>query len=297
MSRKMHADELLIDERLVKQLIANQFPKWLSSELKVVRPWGTDNAMFKLGDDKVVRLPRISSAADNLQKEIFSLLRLSNQLSLPIPQIISRGIPGESYPFIWTINTWLEGENPGENNKVEMEQAALDLAKFIADMQSVDSKGAHLSVRGKSLMTRDESTKKSIKLLDDIYDVQLLSNIWEESLSQSEWKNDPVWIHGDLHPGNILVKSGKISGVIDFGLSGIGDPACDMKVAWTFLDKGGRSKFRAAVQTDDATWARGRSWAFTMGVVAYPYYKETNPEFAKIAKRAIDEVIADYSCL
>jgi len=258
MSRKMHADELLIDERLAKQLIASQFPKWSNCDLELVRSCGTDNIMFRLGDDKVVRLPRTPSAAESLQKEIFSVARLANHARLTIPQVIGEGVPGEYYPFVWTINTWLEGE------------------------------------RGKSLMTRKESTKKSIQLLDDIYDTQVLHSIWEKSISQPEWIKDPVWIHGDLHPGNILVRDEKISGIIDFGLSGIGDPACDMMVAWTFLDKKGREKFRTIVQADDATWIRGRGWAFTMGVVAYPYYKETNPEFAEIAKRAIDEVVADY---
>ncbi len=123
----------------------------------------------------------------------------------------------------------------------------------------------------------------------------MLNKIWKSSLEIPEWSGKPVWIHGDLHSGNILAKNGEITAIIDFGLSGIGDPACDMMVAWTMLDAESRKTFHNIVKPDDNTWDRGRGWAFALGVLGYPYYRKSNPAFARIAKESLDAVIADYS--
>jgi aminoglycoside phosphotransferase (APT) family kinase protein len=128
-----------------------------------------------------------------------------------------------------------------------------------------------------------------------VIDVGAASSAWDAALRAAEWRRPPVWIHGDLQAGNLLVEQGRLSAVIDFGCLGVGDPACDLTVAWTLLAGESRDAFRAALPVDDATWARGRGWALSVGLIALPYYETTNPVLAGIARRAIAEVLADHA--
>jgi aminoglycoside phosphotransferase (APT) family kinase protein len=130
--------------------------------------------------------------------------------------------------------------------------------------------------------------------LHTIVDVKTATIVWEKALANpSLWNNAPVWIHADLHAGNILVKESKITAVIDFGMAGIGDPACDIMTAWTMLSDQTRTIFRSIVNVDNATWERGRGWALSFGLIALPSYKDTNPVLANIALNTINEVLAD----
>lgn len=290
---KMHADEIDINTSLVRQLLANQFKDWANLPLQVIRPEGTDNAMYKLGDDKVVRLPRTKGSAVSLEKERLLLPELAHHLPIAIPAIYRQGIPEADYPCPWLICEWLEGKTPIDENMLDHHQAAIDLGNFVSAMHKINLSNGPKCRRGQPISARDQETREGIASLRNMYDVSLLTDLWESVLEEPEWSEAPVWIHGDLHAGNLLAKDGRVMAVIDFGLAGVGDPACDIMVAWTFLTAETRNVFRSIVQPDDATWARGRGWALHLGIVGYPYYRTTNPIFANIAKRAIDEVIAD----
>ena len=293
---KMHVDEVGSDALLVRRLLAAQFPQWADLSIDPVHSAGTDNALYRLGDDKVVRLPRIQVAAGQVAKEHAWLPRLAPLLTLPIPVPLAKGIPGESYPWQWSVYRWLEGESATVERIADPCQAAMELAQFIAALQRIDPTGgpppgAHNSFRGVPLATRDTATRSAISTLRGTLDVAAATSAWDAALQASAGDDAPVWIHGDLQPGNLLVQDGHLSAVIDFGCLGVGDPACDLIVAWNLLSAESRDVFRAALEVDDATWARGGGWALSIGLIALPYYQATNPVLAGISRYAIDEVL------
>jgi len=220
-------------------------------------------------------------------------------LPLTIPVPLAKGPPGEGCPWHWSIYRWLEGENATIERIVDPGQAARDLAHFITSLQQIDPMhgpppGSHNSFRGEPLALRDSETRAAIATLHSTLDADAATAAWEAALQAPAWDGPPVWIHGDLQSGNLLVERGRLSAVIDFGCLGVGDPACDVMTAWLFLSAETRDLFRAAMPVDDATWARGRGWALSVGLIALPYYQSTNPVLAGIARRAIAEVLADH---
>jgi aminoglycoside phosphotransferase (APT) family kinase protein len=296
---KMHADEVDIDVALMSRLLVAQFPQWADLPIKRVHSAGTDNALYRLGSDMVVRLPRIEAATGQVDKEQQWLPKLAPHLPLAVPVPLALGIPGEGYPWHWSIYRWLEGENATIERIADFGQAARDLAHFIAALQQIDPTGAplpgvHNSFRGVPLSMRDAETRAAIAALDGILDTHTVRAAWETALQAPAWQGSPIWIHGDLSPLNLLIQRGQISAIIDFGCLGVGDPACDLQIAWNLLSVETRDIFRATLSVDDATWARGRGWALSVGLIALPYYQTTNPALTAIARRAIAEVLADY---
>jgi aminoglycoside phosphotransferase (APT) family kinase protein len=299
-SGKMHIDEVDIDTALVRRLLAAQFPQWADLPVVLVHSAGTDNAIYRVGSDMAVRLPRIEGATGQVDKERQWLPRLALLLPLAIPVPLAKGTPGEGYPWQWSVYQWLKGENATNERIADPAQAARDLAHFITALQRIDptdgpSPGSHNSFRGVPLATRDVETRAAIASLDGMLDTYSVTAAWDAALQTPAWDGPPVWIHGDLSPLNLLVQHGRLSAVIDFGCLGVGDPACDLQVAWNLLSAQTRDVFRAALVVDDATWARGRGWALSVGLIALPYYQSTNPVLAGIARRAIDEVLTDHT--
>jgi aminoglycoside phosphotransferase (APT) family kinase protein len=297
---KMHADELDIDPPLVARLIATQFPQWADLPLSPVRSAGTDNAIYRLGDEMAVRLPRIAGAVGDVEKEQCWLPRLSPHLPLAIPTPLGLGRPDEGYPWPWSVCRWLDGESAQDRRIPHDEQVARDLADFIAALQRIDtagwpSPGPPNSPRGGPLSRRDANTRAAIAALSGRVDTADLTLAWEAAIQAPGWDGPPVWTHGDLLPGNLLVHDGRISAVIDFGCLGIGDPACDLIAAWALLSAPARAIFREALAVDEATWARGRGWALSIGLIALPYYQDTNSVFAATASRMIAEVLAEHA--
>lgn len=293
-THKMHANEADIDVALVKRLLELQFPQWAGLSIEPVKSAGTDNAIYRLGNDMAVRLPRIEEAAVHVDKEYQWLPQLASHLPLAIPVPLAKGEPAEGYPWAWSIYRWLDGETATVDCIMDLRQTAIDLGKFVTALHAVDASRGPISSRGLPLISRDEETRAAINALVGIYDTDAITEIWDAALAEAPWQGSPVWIHGDFHESNLLVQQGKLTAVIDFGIAGVGDPACDMMVAWTLLSEETRNLFREMVQVDDATWARGRGWALSFGVVALPYYEKTNPVLARSAGRTIDEVLADY---
>ncbi|MFN8484522.1 MAG: aminoglycoside phosphotransferase family protein [Anaerolineae bacterium] len=297
-AKKMHADEVDTDEALVRRLLQSQFPHWAELPIAAVESAGTDNALYRLGGDMVVRLPRIHWAAGQVEKEGRWLPRLAPRLPLAVPLPLALGTPGAGYPWHWSVCRWLEGENATAATLADPRRAAADLAQFITALQRVDADGGpppgpHNSERGVPLAMRDDATRAAISALRGAIDTDAAAAAWGAALHAPEWRGAPVWIHGDLQPGNLLVQHGALSAVIDFGCLGVGDPACDLMAAWTLLTADSRAVFRAELAADDATWARGKGWALSFGLIALPYYQISNPVLATIGRRAIAEVLAD----
>ncbi len=290
---KMHDGEVETDAALVGRLLAAQFPQWAGLPIAPLHSAGTDNAIYRLGDDMAVRLPRIESATGQVEKERRWLPLLAPRLPLPIPVPLATGTPGAGYPWQWAIYQWIEGENATIARIADLGQAARDLARFIAALQRIDPVGGPPSSRGDPLATRDEDTRDAIASLAGLLDTDAATAAWEAALQAPIWDGPPVWTHGDLQPLNLLVKGGRLSAIIDFGILGVGDPACDLIVAWSLLSAEARAVLRTALPVDDATWARGRGWALSVGLIALPYYQHTNPALADISRRAIAEVLAD----
>jgi aminoglycoside phosphotransferase (APT) family kinase protein len=294
---KMHADEIEIDLPLVKRLLAAQFPQWASLPLQPVQPFGTDNALFRLGAHMVVRMPRTERTGQTLEKERKWLPRLAPRLRVAVPIPLAEGMPDEGYPFTWSVYQWLEGENATIDRVTDVNQLAVDLAQFLAAMRRIDatdgpSPGPHNFFRGASLAARDEATRAAIAYLGQKFHTNELISAWEAGLAAPEWDRPPVWIHGDLDSRNLLVKGGRLCAVIDFGGLGIGDPACDVMVAWKLFSKEARNVFRRQLSVDDATWRRSRGWALSQAVIALSYYTlETNPTLVLEAQRWITEIL------
>ncbi len=294
----MHADEIEIDNRLVARLIESQFPQWANRPISRIPSTGTDNAIFRLGGDLAVRLPRIQHAAERIEKEWLWLPRLGPYLPLRVPVPLARGSPGEGYPWEWTVCRWLVGENAARARLSDLSQAANDLARFILALRSIDlaggpPPGTHNAFRGVALAERDGETREAVHALDGMFDTRAVTRAWEQALGVPAWQSAPQWIHGDISAGNLLVVDGRLAGVIDFGCLGIGDPACDLMIGWTLFSGETRQAFRAAVAVDEATWERGRGWALSWALIYIPYYLKTNPVGVAEARQTIEQVLAD----
>jgi aminoglycoside phosphotransferase (APT) family kinase protein len=289
----MHADEVDTDVSLVRRLLTAQFPQWSDLPIEPVPSAGTDHALYRLGDDMAVRLPRIGWATGQAEKERQWLSRLAGQLPLAIPVPLAKGTPGESYPWDWSVYRWLKGESATMERIADPCQAATDLAHFVAALHRIDLAGGPPAGRGVPLAMRDASTREAIAALHGMIDVHAVMAVWERALGAPVWHGPPVWVHGDLLPGNLLVERGRLSAVIDFGGLGLGDPACDLMVAWGLFSGESRETFREALSIDDATWARGRGHALSWALIFIPYYLKTNPIGVTAALHTIDEVLAD----
>lgn len=297
-AENMHMDKLELDVSIIRRLLAAQFPQWADLPIEYLRSSGTDHAIFRLNDDMAIRLPLLRRVVDQVHKEQRWLPVLAPHLPLQIPVPIGKGAPGEGYPWHWSVYRWLEGEDATVRPIADEQAAAIALARFVNALRKVDptggpSPGEHNFGRGVPLTLRDARTREAIHKLDDVLDAGELTAAWEDALRAPAWDRRPVWIHGDLSPLNLLVERGELNGVIDFGAMAIGDPACDLLCAWTVLSGDGRQVFRDALGVDDATWARGRGWALSVGLIVIPHYQDTNPVLTDIAHRAIVEALAD----
>lgn len=253
-----------IDASLVQRLVASQFPAWGHLTVRPVADDGWDNRTYRLGDELSVRLPTAPGYVAAVAKEDVWLPRLAPQLPLPVPQPVATGRPALGYPFPWSVRRWLPGQPLRHDLVDDPATLATALAGFLRTLWGIDGTGGpaageHSFFRGASLLHYDDEVRASLLALRGLVDVRLAESAWEEAL-QARWPGPPAWFHGDVAAGNLLVRDGRLSAVIDFGTSGVGDPACDLVIAWTFFRGAGRSRFRHEVDRDDATWARARGW-------------------------------------
>ncbi|QSE88042.1 aminoglycoside phosphotransferase family protein (plasmid) [Rhodococcus pseudokoreensis] len=296
----MHDDEIEVDVVRVRRLLQEQFPEWAHLSIEPVRSAGTDNAMFRLGEALVVRLPRTPAAVAQVEKEHRWLPALAPLLPLPVPIPVAVVVAGVGYPWPWSVYRWLDGENATNAPPADSHHAALELAGFVNALHRIDTTngplpGSHNFNRGVPLVQRDAPTRSAIESLRGVLDTRAVERAWDAALNAPGWSTEAVWIHGDLQSGNLLTRRGRLTAVIDFGGLGIGDPACDCMVGWTLFGPQARKVFRDALAVDDTTWARGRGWALSVGLIALPYYQGTNPALATVARRGIEAVLADHS--
>ena len=286
-------DNIKIDKNLVKKLIAEQFPQWESLPIHAVAQSGWDNRTFHLGEEMVIRLPSDKEYEPQIEKEYRWLPSLSKQLSFQITQPIALGKPSSTYPWHWSINRWIEGESASRQNIHDIKCFAEALGKYLREFQSLDATGgplagAHNFYRGGSLNAYDHEMRLAIPKIKNSHEQSLAALLWQEALD-SEWHLSPVWVHGDIAVGNILVRSGRLHGIIDFGQLAIGDPACDLVIAWNFFSSEERSVFKNAVQLDNDTWIRALGWAFWK-TLCWPI-KGTD------VKEVLHEIYTDYNAL
>jgi aminoglycoside phosphotransferase (APT) family kinase protein len=287
-----------INADLVRRLVAAQFPQWADLPIEPVRFGGWDNRTFHLGEEMSVRLPSAQGYAAQVEKEHRWLPGLAPHLPLPIPVPLAMGVPSEDYPWHWSVYRWLDGEVATIENIADLPEFAIALAQFLTALYRIDPRGGppagpHSFYRGGPLTVYDGETRQAIAVLGEQIDTEAAAAVWQAALGAT-WHGPPVWVHGDVAVGNLLVKEGRLSAVIDFGCSAVGDPACDLVIAWTLLSGESREAFRAAVPVDGAAWARGRGWALWKALITLAEYLDTDPPKATEARRVIEQVLADH---
>lgn len=292
---KMHHDEVDIDIALVRRLLNDQFPQWADLRVQPVASYGTDHAIYRLGEHLSIRLPRYPGASRQAAKEAEWLPRLAPCLPLAVPVQLAMGHPAEGYPFDWSVYEWLPGQS-AEGTIEDLLQAAVDLAAFITALRQIDTTGADPRPplgRGGPLAEHDDRVRRAIAELGERIDGVAALRSWEESLNAPQWRGEEVWLHGDLLPGNLLVVDGRLSAVIDFGTLNVGDPAADLQPAWNIFAGDSRDRFRREVVADDAAWLRGRGTVLYQAVCSLAYYWDTNPGMVRRASHGLDQVLSE----
>lgn len=294
-------ERLDIPRSLVVKLLKEQFPHWSHLEVIPVEPGGWDNRTFRLGRDMSIRLPSAQSYEVQVHKEHIWLPKLACHFSVSIAQPIALGRPSKDYPFYWSIYRWIEGESAHNVSlsDAELQKLAFDIAQFLRDLQHIKTDGGplpgpHNYHRGGNLTHYDNETRLSIVQCQSFINADLATSVWEQALS-SRWDKKPVWIHGDLSAGNILLENGRLVAVIDFGCLGIGDPSCDLVIAWTLLHKESRKIFQSELTLDQNTWLRAKGWALWKALITFSNIEDKYSIQANTQLAIIEEILADNS--
>jgi aminoglycoside phosphotransferase (APT) family kinase protein len=284
-----------IDADLARRLIDAQFPQWADLPIERVAVDGWDNRTFRLGDALSIRLPTGDWYAQQVAKEQRWLPRLAPQLPLPIPAPVAQGEPGEGYPYAWSVYRWLDGEIAERARIDDLPGFASALAAFLVALRGADATGGpppgeHNFFRGGPLATYEAEALQAVESLGSEIPRDAVLRAWEDAMSTT-WEQAPVWVHGDVSSGNLLVRDGRLAAVLDFGSSGVGDPACDVVIAWTFLDAPSRERLRAGLGLDAATWSRGRGWALWKALITLVGHLEDGTDASR-PRRDIERVLS-----
>jgi aminoglycoside phosphotransferase (APT) family kinase protein len=288
-----------IDLSLARRLVDSQFPQWSDLPIAEVEFDGWDNRTFRLGSELTVRLPTGGWYAQQVDKEQRWLPVLAPRLPLPIPVPVARGEPGSGFPYQWSVYRWLDGELASNAWIDDLPGFASALAGFLNALAWVDASGGpapgqHNFFRGGPLSTYEGETYQALAALGDEVPREAVERAWDDAMASS-WDRDPVWFHGDVATGNLLVRDGRLAAVLDFGSSGVGDPACDTVIAWTFFSGASRDTFRAELDADSGTWSRGRGWALWKALISLVGHLENDSPDAALARRDIEQVLADHA--
>ncbi|MFE9018054.1 aminoglycoside phosphotransferase family protein [Streptomyces sp. NPDC007808] len=285
-----------IDEALVRRLVDTQFAQWAELPLKRLDPAGSDHVIYRLGEELSVRLPRHVGATGQARKELHWLPRLAPHVPLAIPVPVGVGDPDFGYPWPWAVSRWLDGEVVTVDALGDSAAAAVELAHFLAALHRFEPEDALPQnigddLTGRPLSDRDRATRLAIAEVGGVFDTTAMTELWNAALDAPAWDRSPVWFHGDFHTGNLLMSHGRLSAVIDFGGLGMGDPACDLMIAFTLMSADSRAAFRDELGVDDATWMRGRGWALATGLNAYTHYAAVDPRVAAQTTRQITQAL------
>jgi aminoglycoside phosphotransferase (APT) family kinase protein len=293
----LHDDEVVSTPDLVRRLIAHQMPQWARLPVTPGPAGGTDHHLFRLGDELLVRMPKIAWAQDQATTDARWLPLLAPHVPLRLPAPEAVGEPGENFPYRWSVTPWLDGASPAVGELGA--GAARQLGEFVAALRTVSTVGAPVkegTSRGVPLARLDDDVRAAVAESGTRIDARAVTKAWDQALGARP-ASDGYWIHGDLLPGNLLARDGRMTAVIDWGGVGVGDPAADLIPAWTQFTGAERAAFRAAAteglaDPDDA-WERGRGWVLVQAVIALPYYWDRWPEFARASQERIAAVLAD----
>lgn len=294
---RMHDDEVAVDEAVVRRLLESQLPDLAGLPLQRIEAWGTDHVIFRLGEHLSVRLPKIGWATGQGERESTWLPRLAPHLPVEVPVPVAVGRPADGFAHPWYVAPWLDGANPDPASD-DLVPLAVDLAAFVRALQRIPATGAPSTRpgrRGGPLAAADSSTRVPAERLraETGVDVDALLAVWEAGVRAPAWAGPAVWVHGDLMEGNLLVRDGRLTGVIDWGGLSAGDPAVELMVAWSLFDARSRAVYRDALGfVDDAMWLRGRAWAVSAALQALPYYRDTNPDIVARSWRTVRAVLS-----
>ncbi len=286
-----------INVELVKDLVSAQFPQWAYLPIRKVEPSGWDNVTFRLGDQMAVRLPSAQCYADQVLKEQKWIPLLAKHLTTRISEPIAMGKPSSSYSCYWSIYTWIEGQSANNLSldDLHLQLLAARVAQFLNQLHKIDTTnaplpGPHNFYRGDSPLVYGLEVKSAIAQLSNVIDVTTVEAVWKKSTS-SKWNKRPVWVHGDLSAGNIVLKDNKLAAVIDFGCIGVGDPSCDLVIAWTFFKNKSRELFKSNICLDEQTWQRARGWALWKALITLERVEDKDSPEALKQKQIINDIL------
>jgi aminoglycoside phosphotransferase (APT) family kinase protein len=298
----IHENEIRATADQVRRLVARQCPRWAGLPVTPLpeEVEGTDHVLFRIGPDLVARMPRIPGAVEQANSDARWLPVLAPHLPVRIPVPLYVGEPDDGYPWRWTVVPWVSGTTPARLGCDDV-VLARDLAAFVHALHAVEPAGGPAKApgsRGTPLVHIDDGVRRVLPRLaghDDGFDLTAAVKAWDACVAAPDWDRDPVWIHGDLQPGNLITEHGRLVAVIDFGALGVGDPAPDLAAAlWTFTGPA-RRVYREAVGYDDATWRRACGWALGPALTGIDYYRHTFPRMAEYGRRLVRAVIADLT--
>ncbi|MEO5709215.1 MAG: aminoglycoside phosphotransferase family protein [Nocardioidaceae bacterium] len=288
----MHDDQLDVDEGTVRRLVATQFPQWRDLPIREQRTAGTVNAIFRIGDDLAARFPlqpiEPSTARAWLHREAAAARELAPLSSVPVPAPVAIGEPGEGYPLPWSMQTWLPGSVATDEDPAESTAFAEDLARFVAGLRAADAGGRrfHGEGRGGHLPDHDVWVGSCFAHSEHLLDVPPLRALWADLRTLPSVEPDAL-CHGDLTPSNVLVRDGRLVGVLDAGGFAAADPALDLVGAWHLLDEPRRTVLRDALGCGEVQWLRGKAWALEQAIGAAWYYVDSNATMSRWALRTL----------
>ena len=290
----MPAAEIDVTEQLVRGLLAEQHPDLADRQLALVAN-GWDNAIFRVGDDLLARLPRRQAGADLVEHEQRWLPGLVDRLPLPIPAPIRVGRPSPTYPWAWTVCRWFEGEVAADVSLTAPGREAARLGRFVADLHGIDAADAPPNpFRGQPVAELRPRVVANVDRLGDVVDGPRVLAGFDRFASVPEWNHPPLLLHGDLHTANVLVADGAISAVLDFGDITSGDPAVDLAIGWMLFDGADLEQFRrsagGSAPVDDHTWSRAQAWAVHFAVM-YLLHSADNERFTRMGTALLGSVL------
>ena len=290
---------MIPDEDVARRLVNSQFRHWAELPLRAVHPGGWDNRTFRLGRELLVRLPSADGYAAAVAKEQRWLPVIAPLVPLRVPQPVAVGAPTAFFPRPWSVYRWIEGEVATDASIDDAHEFARTLADFLVALACVPTDGAplagdHSFWRGAHPIVYDDDVQRCLHRLNGVIDAPAARRVWETARNTAVVES-AVWFHGDVSPGNMLLRSGRLSAMIDFGTSGVGDPACDLAIAWTMPDQTFGTVLRDALPWDDGVWARARAWALWKAMLLMEGTSGSHDSVlqAQLAKAVVDRVLAD----
>lgn len=290
----MHDGQLVSSVGLVREILRGRHPRWADGPITEISSTGTDHALYRLGDDAVARVPLRRSATRPVEAERRWLPWLAERLPIELPRPLAWVDPTTTFPYPWSVHSWIGGESAA-TAAVNRARLAVDLARVLRALQALDPVGppsveAYCS-RGVTLDLRDETTRNAIAAIHRSIDVAAATAAWEAAVRSPAWAGRGVWVHGDVAAGNLIIREGRLAAIVDWDCMAVGDPACDLIVAWELLDAPSRQRFRTELDVDDATWERGRGWALSTAAGALAHYEHSNPFMADQARRKLRSLL------